>query len=83
MQPRFGFIQTLELQRHAHGLTPRELQICGLLQAGQSNKEMARQLQISEATVKNHVHNVLEKLQVRSRWQAAARLGSELEVLKG
>jgi len=70
-------------QRHAHGLTPRELQICGLLRAGQSNKEMARQLQISEATVKNHVHNVLEKLQVRSRWQAAARLGSELEVVKG
>ena len=53
-------------------LTIREGQVFGLLRQGQSNKEIASALNISEATVKNHVHHLLEKLQVSTRAQAAA-----------
>ncbi len=55
-------------------LTPREREIGALLQAGLSNKDIARQLGIEVATVKNHVHNLLEKLEVHRRGQAVARL---------
>jgi DNA-binding NarL/FixJ family response regulator len=55
-------------------LTRRERQILGLLGEGKSNKEIGRSLQISGATVKNHVHNILEKLQVRRRGEASALL---------
>lgn len=54
-------------------LTPRERQIVALIEEGLSNKEIARRLYIEVATVKNHVHNILEKLQV-SRRHAAAEL---------
>lgn len=50
-------------------LTPRELEIAALLQEGLSNKQIARKLQIQIATVKNHVHNVLAKLEIHSRNQ--------------
>lgn len=53
-------------------LTIREHQVFSLLRKGLSNKEIASTLRIAEATVKNHVHHVLEKLQVTSRGQAAA-----------
>jgi DNA-binding NarL/FixJ family response regulator len=59
-------------------LTPRELQIIDLVDKGFSNKEIGRQLRIGTATVKNHVHHILEKLDVRRRGEAAARLRSEL-----
>jgi DNA-binding NarL/FixJ family response regulator len=55
-------------------LTARETEIVGLIDQGLSNKEIAQQLGIEVATVKNHVHNVLEKLRVRRRAEAAARL---------
>jgi two-component system nitrate/nitrite response regulator NarL len=55
-------------------LTRRERQILELLARGLSNKEIAREMRIGSATVKNHVHNVLEKLRVRRRGEAAARL---------
>jgi two-component system nitrate/nitrite response regulator NarL len=54
-------------------LTSREEEILGLIDEGLSNKEIARRLCIELATVKNHVHNILEKLQVRRRSEAAAR----------
>lgn len=54
-------------------LTARERQVLGLIDGGLSNKEIAVQLSIEVSTVKNHVHNVLEKLQVQSRAQAATR----------
>jgi DNA-binding NarL/FixJ family response regulator len=53
-------------------LTSREQQVFSLLQQGSSNKEIAATLHIAEATVKNHVHHLLEKLRVGSRGQAAA-----------
>jgi DNA-binding NarL/FixJ family response regulator len=58
----------------AEPLTRRERQILDLVGDGMSNKEIGRALRISNATVKNHVHNILEKLQVDRRGQAVARL---------
>jgi len=52
-------------------LTPRECEILDLIELGLSNKEIARKLLIEIGTVKNHVHNILEKLNVRCRKQAA------------
>jgi DNA-binding NarL/FixJ family response regulator len=60
-------------------LTPREREIAALLEAGLSNKDIARRLSIEVATVKNHVHNVLEKLQVHRRAQAVARLQGRMQ----
>jgi two-component system NarL family response regulator len=51
-------------------LTDRELQVLGLVARGLSNREVAEQLFISENTVKNHVRNILEKLQLHSRMEA-------------
>ena len=55
-------------------LTQREKEIIPLVEQGLSNKEIARQLRVGAATVKNHIHNILEKLQVRRRGEVAARL---------
>jgi DNA-binding NarL/FixJ family response regulator len=55
-------------------LTPREREIVRLIDDGLSNKEIAGRLHIELATVKNHVHNILEKLQVHGRLEAAAHL---------
>ncbi|WP_309732930.1 response regulator transcription factor [Chamaesiphon sp. OTE_75_metabat_556] len=52
-------------------LTPRELEILKLIAAGANNREIAGQLYISEGTVKNHVTNILNRLGVRDRTQAA------------
>lgn len=51
-------------------LTSREMQILDLLAKRKSNKEIASQLCVSIYTVKNHVHNILEKLNVESRFDA-------------
>jgi two-component system NarL family response regulator len=52
-------------------LTERELEVLKLVARGMANKEIARELFISENTVKNHVRNILEKLQLHSRMEAA------------
>ena len=52
-------------------LTPRELEILEWLVKGDSNKEIARELAISESTVKVHVQNILKKFKVSSRVEAA------------
>jgi DNA-binding NarL/FixJ family response regulator len=49
-------------------MTPREHQVAMLVVRGLTNKEIARQLGITEGTVKLHVHNILRKLGVRSRY---------------
>jgi DNA-binding NarL/FixJ family response regulator len=54
-------------------LTAREREILALLAQALSNKEIASRLGIGIATVKNHVHHLLEKLQVRRRAEAALR----------
>jgi two-component system nitrate/nitrite response regulator NarL len=55
-------------------LSRRELQIAHLVDLGLTNKEIARQLGIEAATVKNHVHNLCEKLEVHRRGEVAARI---------
>jgi DNA-binding NarL/FixJ family response regulator len=52
-------------------LTDRETEVLRLLAEGKANKEIARELSISETTVKTHVSNILMKLDVPSRTQAA------------
>jgi two-component system nitrate/nitrite response regulator NarL len=58
----------------ARTLTPREQEIVELIDEGLSNKQIAQRLFIQVPTVKNHVHNVLEKLHVHRRYEAAARM---------
>jgi DNA-binding NarL/FixJ family response regulator len=55
-------------------LTPREREIADLLGDGHSNKAIAQRLHIEPTTVKNHVHNILAKLGVSRRADAAQRL---------
>jgi two-component system NarL family response regulator len=52
-------------------LTDRELEVLELIVKGQSNKEIAKSLNISEATVKSHINSLLSKLGVTDRTQAA------------
>ena len=52
-------------------LTEREVEVLRLVAKGMSNKEIAGELVIAENTVKNHVRNILEKLQLKSRMEAA------------
>jgi DNA-binding NarL/FixJ family response regulator len=54
-------------------LSPREREILALVGTGASNKEIADRLCLAEGTVKNHVTNILTKLDVRDRTQAALR----------
>jgi two-component system, NarL family, nitrate/nitrite response regulator NarL len=58
-------------------LTLRQLEILERIADGCQNKQIASDLNLSERTVKNHVHNILDKLSVRSRTAAAALLREE------
>jgi two-component system, NarL family, nitrate/nitrite response regulator NarL len=72
-------ISTLAQGRQARSsaiLTERENEIAGLVRQGLSNKEIAQRLRISPATVKNHVHNIVEKLELTSR----GAIGNQLDV---
>lgn len=58
-------------------LTQREREVALLIGEGLSNRQIASRLQIELGTVKHHVHNVLEKLEVSRRSEAAARVRPE------
>lgn len=58
------------LPPNAVKLTTRELEIINVIAEGLSNKEIAQRLSIEAQTVKNHVHNILEKLQLKNRLEA-------------
>jgi two-component system nitrate/nitrite response regulator NarL len=66
-----GDTTTTEIQGPFSDLTPRESEILKLIADGQSNKLIARNLGISDGTVKLHVKAVLRKLEVHSRVEAA------------
>lgn len=59
-------------------LTPRELDVARLLQAGLTTAEIVHELGIQESTVRRHVQGIFAKLSVHSRIQAVARLGDTL-----
>ena len=72
-------ISTLAQGRQARSstiLTERENEIASLVRQGLSNKGIAQRLRISPATVKNHVHNILEKLELTSR----GAIGSQMDL---
>lgn len=62
------------------GLTDREVEILGLLAAGRANKEIARDLDVSPNTVKTHIANLFQKLEVERRTQAIQK-ARELRIL--
>ncbi len=57
--------------RHHYNLTPREMQILRLLTEGDSNPVISEKLSISPHTVKSHVINIMKKINVNNRTQAA------------
>ncbi|HTJ30057.1 MAG TPA: LuxR C-terminal-related transcriptional regulator [Acidobacteriaceae bacterium] len=67
-------------QQQSLGITPRELEILGLVASGLSNREIAAQLFVSESTVKTHCARVFDKLGAARRTQAVQR-GKELGLL--
>ncbi|WP_082233348.1 response regulator [Halobacillus massiliensis] len=62
--------RTIEYRKPLHLLTRRECEVLQLLADGQSNRGVAEALFISEKTVKNHVSNILQKMNVNDRTQA-------------
>lgn len=63
-------------------LTPREKEVLRLIATGASNREIAHKLFISEGTVKNHVTNILSRLNLRDRTQAAILANTFLAFLQ-
>jgi two-component system, NarL family, response regulator DegU len=62
--------QKVEVRRPLHLLTRRECEVLQLLADGKSNRAIGEELYISEKTVKNHVSNILQKMNVNDRTQA-------------
>jgi len=58
---------------HAYEVTGRQREVLGLMARGWSNKEIARELDLTEGTVKIHVHDVLQRLECRNRTEAAVQ----------
>jgi DNA-binding CsgD family transcriptional regulator len=60
-------------------LTPRQVQIMRLVGRGCTNRQVARELVLSEATVRKHLENIFTRLQVNSRTEALSRCGDILQ----
>lgn len=67
------YISPVEIRRPLHLLTRRECEVLQLLADGKSNRGIGEALFISEKTVKNHVSNILQKMNVNDRTQAVDR----------
>jgi DNA-binding NarL/FixJ family response regulator len=74
--------KTINLPPGLNELTPREKEVLRLIAAGASNREIARSLYITEGTVKNHVTNILNRLGLRDRTQAAIFANTFLPLLE-
>ncbi len=73
--------RTIPIPETGETLTPREIEVLELIAAGATNQAIAEQLTISLPTVKSHITHILHKLDVTSRYEAAAR-ARELGVVK-
>lgn len=73
--------QEMDLEDQASELTKRENEVLALIGLGYTNQQIADELIIGVGTVKNHVHNILEKLDVHTRKQAAM-IARQLDVSK-
>jgi two-component system, NarL family, nitrate/nitrite response regulator NarL len=71
MRPHPGSARVTKPADRFSDLTPREDEILSILVKGRSNKEIGNKLDLSEKTIKHHVTNILQKLQVRNRVEAA------------
>jgi DNA-binding NarL/FixJ family response regulator len=78
---RRGGRSTHEAARLRDSLTPRELEVLGLMKLGRSNREIATDLVISLGTAKNHVEHIMAKLDVSDRTQAVVK-ALELGILE-
>jgi DNA-binding NarL/FixJ family response regulator len=67
-----GFQQLTEQTDNADALTKREIQLLHWMVEGHSNREIAKELFISENTVKYHIRNIFQKLEVQNRTEAVA-----------
>ena len=68
-----------QASRDPHKLTETEQRVAFMLASGASNRKIGTQLALAESTVKMHVHNILVKLQVSNRTQAAVKLAYSAE----
>ena len=75
-------MEIMEVPMNGHFLTPRELEIFKLLIQNETTKTIADKLHISDKTVRNHISNVMQKLEVKTRYQAIIELlkMGELEI---
>ena len=69
-------LQELELkatkpERKTYGLTPREMEVIGCIVEGCSNRDIAKQFNLSEETVKRHLSNIFDKTGVSTRLELA------------
>ncbi|WP_233255396.1 helix-turn-helix transcriptional regulator [Naasia lichenicola] len=76
-RPLLSAIVLLSPPAHLHGLTPRELEVLGLIIEGCSNREIARRLIVAARTVAAHLEHILVKLEASSRTLAAVRAERE------
>ncbi|MBW4694829.1 MAG: response regulator transcription factor [Lyngbya sp. HA4199-MV5] len=74
--------EPIALPQELAELTPREREVICLIAAGASNREIAESLHIAESTVKNYVTNILSRLHLRDRTQAALYANSFLPLLE-
>ncbi|WP_460710751.1 helix-turn-helix domain-containing protein [Nocardioides dilutus] len=72
LRPHFerAYAANVRARRTTRRLTPRQLQVMGMVRAGLSNRQIARKLDVSEGTVHNHLTNVFARLEVQSRTAA-------------
>ena len=68
-----SFLDDTPIESETEQLSPREMEILGLVAQGRSNKEIGSRLQISFGTVRIHLSHIYEKLHVHCRTEAAAK----------
>ena len=74
LRPHLAELVTLRSPQPAEQLTPRQAELMRLVAAGQTNAEIAAAMFVSPHTVRTHLENIFERLQVTSRTAAVARL---------